>query len=709
MAPIDPKQRLLERLRSAQVRIGLLIIALVGAVIFGGYQANHYVTRESAYCVSCHSNATQAVSQHAHKRVPCQDCHAASFSKGAQLTLRGWFGANVRSVVHGETSAKSCRSCHLNPKSVRPIGATSGHIAHVINKPQLTCGNCHELKSHGTKVDESACARCHSTLTMHDSGMARVTCLSCHDYKAAPTADGSIPAIGCPKCHSGRTLGPNDPDRALQSKRTIAADVTHGNVNACRLCHDPHAADAKSRRSGMDCDRCHKGISAQAEKNAVVGHPGCGTCHQIHGPRPHTPGLCAQCHSKQLASTGTPTLSSRHENCSACHKPHAFKITRAVCASCHKQENATLAAWTDTRHSDCLTCHQGHSETKPAANCANCHKDKQAHGHPDCIKCHEPHQGKSAVKNCLGCHGAQAEAVAAQKPAPHRVCATCHDPHNAGATVARCGNCHQAERAATAKAPIEQHKKCTSCHQQHQFQRLASVCLNCHKADQRGTHAGACLKCHQAHGPPASPELTCRTCHQQVPEIQGKHAQCTTCHAAHKSAKGGPLCSACHTSQFSGASQWKPEPHRQCQSCHSRHAPLPPKACAECHAPIASNALFKGHRCQGCHNPHQAPVPWFNRCEQCHASEAAGIRGLPGAHANCKGCHEPHGNQLPTCQNCHQGRPGVHATPGHEKCRSCHETHAVKVQSRTKCLTCHADKKDHFPAAAQCAACHIFK
>jgi hypothetical protein len=623
--------------------------------------------------------------------------------------VAAWFGGSGKSIPHGKADLKRCRTCHLDQKSNKSIGGTSGHLVHVFNKSHLKCNECHEIKDHSTKIDESACTACHAKSTMHDHGMARVTCLSCHDFKALPTANGSIPATGCPKCHSGKPSGPSDSDRSLLSKRIINVESTHGNVNACRLCHDPHVADESARRRGMDCERCHKGVTTQQQQNEIAGHPSCSTCHQIHGPRPQTPALCAACHQNKLPAAGSPVLAGRHENCASCHKAHIFRVTRAACADCHKKQNDILAAWTDTRHADCLTCHQGHSESRPASNCANCHKNQRGHGHAECTTCHEPHQGKSAVKLCNSCHSDQAAAVNAQGPAPHHLCASCHEPHYAGSAASRCGNCHQKQRVLVASAPVDVHKKCSSCHQQHQFQKSTVACLTCHKAGLRGPHSGGCLKCHQAHGPPASSELNCRSCHQQVPEIQGKHADCTTCHAPHKSEKGGPACSACHASKLAGASQWVPVAHRGCQDCHSRHAPSPPKPCSECHAPVVAKPLFKGHRCLGCHNPHQAPLPWYQTCSKCHASQAAATRNLAGTHSNCKGCHEPHTDKLPTCQTCHQSKPGLHAAKGHEKCLSCHESHAVKVQGRDGCLTCHQNKNDHFPAAAQCASCHLFK
>jgi hypothetical protein len=709
MVAFETKRWLAKMMSRLATRIGLVLGIVVGVGLAVGYKAHRTITRDPQFCVSCHSGTSKSWAAHAHKNRACQECHKSEFASGVKLWTFAQLGKTPPPRSHGVPDLQRCRTCHADSKSSKSIAKSSGHLTHVLGKLQLKCDQCHQLKGHSTKVGDGVCQQCHSTLSMHDRGMAKVTCLSCHDYNAPPTAKGSIPATGCPKCHSGKAAGVSIADPSLLSKLVINSDATHGNVNACRLCHDPHAADAGDRRRGMDCERCHKGVTAEHQQSAIAGHPNCSTCHQIHGTRPQTPALCAPCHQAKVPGEGSPVLAARHENCSSCHKPHAFKVNRAACASCHKPQVAALASWTDTRHTDCLTCHKGHAETKAASNCVTCHKAQQAHGHPDCIKCHEPHLGKAAVRACNGCHADQAATVVSLKPAQHRVCASCHDPHNAGATQGRCGSCHQRQRALAVTAPTDAHKRCSSCHQQHQFQKSATVCVNCHKTDQRGPHSGACLKCHQPHGPPVSPELDCRSCHQQIPEIHGKHAACTSCHAPHRSSKGGPACSACHTSELAGANHWVPVAHRGCQSCHDKHAPMPPKACAECHSPITSKPLFKGHGCLGCHDPHQPPAPWFGRCGQCHAAEFAATRSLTGTHSNCKGCHEPHTDKLPSCQSCHQSRAGSHATKGHGKCLTCHESHSVKVQGRDKCLSCHQDKKDHFPAAAQCAACHLFK
>lgn len=696
-------------MRKRLTRVGLLVAALLIVVGVAGYRVEHYVSREPAYCVSCHSVAAESARQHAHKSLACQDCHSASLAKGMQLLARRQLGL-AATPAHGKPNQASCRACHTGAATARSIARTSGHVVHVLGKSakaQLTCDKCHQLKGHQTKANQTACAQCHSELVMHESGMVRVTCLDCHDYKAAPTSKGSIPAIGCPKCHDGRALGPDDPKRALQSKYVVAPDVTHGNINACRLCHDPHRLDQDRRRRGTDCQACHKNTVTQMRASGAKGHTNCATCHQTHGPRPQVPTLCAGCHENMLATAAPAALSSRHHDCSTCHKPHTFKIAATDCSRCHAAQATQIAAWTQSRHSDCLTCHQGHSPSKAASSCNGCHQQMRQHGHAECVTCHEPHQSKSATKACVSCHGGQSQALAAQKVTAHANCLACHDQHNAGRATERCSRCHAVQTAAALRSEIDTHKRCASCHRPHQFTPSTTVCLNCHAAAKLGAHDGACTKCHQQHGPPASAALVCRNCHQNVPEVSGKHADCRSCHAPHQSTKGGPTCSACHAGQWSGTSQWQPAPHRDCQSCHQRHAPVPVKKCAECHAPMTALKLSKGHSCQGCHSPHQKPLG-FGTCERCHAAEATAVRTQHGTHGACKSCHEPHGDRVPTCQSCHTTRPGSHATPGHEKCRSCHESHAAKAPIRARCLTCHTDKKNHYPAVAQCATCHLF-
>ena len=82
MVAIELKQRLLERLRKAPTRLGLLLVLVIGSALIGGYKAHHYITRESAFCVSCHSDTSKAVSQQVHKNLTCQGCHNSKFLTG---------------------------------------------------------------------------------------------------------------------------------------------------------------------------------------------------------------------------------------------------------------------------------------------------------------------------------------------------------------------------------------------------------------------------------------------------------------------------------------------------------------------------------------------------------------------------------------------------------------------------------------------------
>jgi len=717
------------RTRQRLARQGLLLVAVLCALSVAGYALSQHVTREPAFCASCHGAAAESALQHAHKTLRCQDCHSASTLVGLHVLATRWLGAD-RLPAHGRPSQRSCQECHSGPSVARRIQETGGHVVHVFGKRggrasrgaevgvagcdavagclSLTCGQCHQLAGHQVQANRTVCAQCHAPLVMHESGMVRVTCLDCHDFKAAPTRQGTVPANGCPKCHDGRTLASDDPGRGLQSSRVVASDVTHGNSLTCRLCHDPHRVDRDARRLGHDCETCHRSTVAQARQAGTKGHPDCSTCHQTHGPRPKTPSLCVPCHQNLQADTKSPTLASRHTDCSTCHRPHSFDVASPACAQCHSAQAAQLAAWTQSHHSDCLACHRGHTPARATDSCIGCHKQMQQHGHGECVQCHAPHESKLATRTCVSCHGTQKAIVTSQRVAEHRNCVMCHEQHSPLRAADRCSDCHPSVVGTAARSSAEAHKRCGSCHRPHQFAPSTGVCLDCHKSEMLGAHDSACNKCHRSHGPAASAPLTCRNCHDKVRAIAGRHAECGSCHTPHRSSQGGPACAACHAVQVAGTNQWQSAAHRDCQSCHERHAPIPSKRCAECHAPLAGRQLSKGHSCQGCHAPHQAPSVGFGGCEKCHIAEASAAKTQRGTHATCKSCHEPHTDRLPSCQGCHSSRPGSHATPGHAKCRSCHETHAAKALIRDECLTCHTDKKDHYPTVARCANCHLF-
>lgn len=690
-------------------RLALYVFLVVTAALAGSgaRKVTRHVTVVPAFCVSCHSSVPQALKGHPHSKLPCSDCHSAQVSTGLRLLAQSLVGMKGNAKGHGALDKTACKNCHLQQQKQSIAARSAGHRGHVLSGPKLDCSNCHELENHQTANRKSACNDCHKTVAVHDSGMTSVPCLSCHQFLSPNPRGTQILATGCPACHSGSRK-----DQPLAATRTkpVTPEQVHGNVNACRLCHNPHEADPNRRRQGPDCNNCHRGVVEQHAKAGISGHKECSLCHEIHGPRPKTPDLCVKCHENKLTAKTEPQLSGRHPNCGSCHQAHAFKVEAPRCASCHEAQKKTLASWKAKTHSNCLSCHQGHSAKKAAQVCVTCHAAAAGHGHPACTTCHDPHQNKSGAKACASCHQGELAAASHSRVAQHRVCASCHALHAAPLAPQRCKDCHAPVAAKVVTAGPKPHQNCASCHQPHSFQASATSCKTCHKETSLGAHKQVCTGCHEPHGAPGRPTLECRKCHTAVPEIGGKHAACTTCHSVHAATQGGPNCASCHSAAAAGAKSWKPPSHQGCQSCHSRHAPASPKNCGECHGDKVQKPLFKGHSCMGCHNPHAAPQTSHTAlCGRCHTGQASATAGMTGKHSDCVNCHQPHSNVRPACGTCHQQPRGAHAVPKHGRCSDCHGTHQVHVSGREICMKCHQDKSTHYPKAATCVACHLFK
>jgi Cytochrome c3 len=683
----------------------LATVVLLSTILAGilARRFHRWVTRDPRFCLSCHGAVAEQMQGHAHAGLPCANCHRSDLVSGVRIFVQR--GAST-AAPHGQVDQSRCRTCHFQVQKSSIVAKSGGHLLHVLSDKPLECSACHIPKDHQSTVDRGACHRCHDKIVVLEHGMGEVACLACHSF-LEPSPDGhSMAEKGCVNCHTRTGAAPG----ARLSTELITSENTHGNVNACRLCHHPHATSPAERRKGANCAACHQRIVEQNRAAPIAGHPGCETCHQVHGPRPKTPALCVRCHADKPGPAGSKNLSTRHQGCSGCHKPHSFDVPGSRCAGCHRPEQAKIASWPSDRHANCRSCHSGHAEKEPATACPDCHAPQKGHGHKACTTCHDPHLNKSGVSPCAKCHGQEVAAVALAAAPTHRVCASCHLPHAAPLAPAACARCHAREAALARTVPMAEHQACVSCHDGHPFDAARAGCVHCHDPASRAPHKQGCVSCHAPHGPPIRGPAPCQKCHTKVATPSGKHAACTSCHAPHQAAKPGPQCTACHTENAAGAATWAPPPHKDCASCHARHDPAKPKACAQCHAEVASTPLAKGHFCVGCHNPHRPLRTKNAACAGCHASNAAAVSGQTKTHAQCLACHKPHQAGRPSCLDCHKNRPaGGHTLPGHETCRNCHGTHNVQVPGRAKCLSCHKDKVNHFANAPQCISCHAFR
>jgi Cytochrome c3 len=704
--PIPPKATLWPSAVKHRLRV---IIGLIGLLIcvfsvIAYFRVHRYVTRSSAFCVSCHFRSQAELDSQYHEHLNCVQCHHVE--PGVALGI--WLApGSAKSNRHGQVDLNRCRDCHFETRKDSTAAKSIGHQNHVTIKAKLSCEKCHALKNHRTTVDPLTCSKCHDKVKVHEHGMSEVACLSCHQFIKQGNA-GDPGATGCPTCHSGKQK-PTDKGINLPKTKPIDSTVVHGNVNACRLCHEPHRPDPVNRRHAGECAACHRRVVEQHIEANIPTHKKCESCHSVHGPRPKTPDLCVQCHQPQSQRTRGIELAGKHQGCSGCHVAHTFKPKAERCIECHKPVRAVFTTWRSEAHANCLDCHRGHSSHNAAESCIRCHQAKSAHGHEKCTTCHAPHQDKQATKQCANCHAPVFVTISDSRITKHQPCNACHVSHAPGQAPMRCAACHNSQAVIVRKAEQKQHQACQSCHVQHTFTKGAQSCLRCHRASERGNHADNCTKCHAAHGPPASLKLDCRTCHSSVGGGRGHHIECQSCHSVHLSRNGGPTCSNCHQNAEAAAKAWQSKAHQDCRSCHERHSSNPPKACAECHSDKTRQPLAKGHTCAGCHSPHRPPSLGSGLCSSCHKKIGDMVSGGTITHQDCVKCHSPHSNNLPNCTTCHQTRVGAHNFKGHKRCDSCHSTHQVRFTGREKCLSCHTDKMNHFPNAATCIACHNFR
>lgn len=709
------------------LRLGGLAKAVIAGVVvlmslsaWGGLQTHRYFTRDTDSCVSCHNESSAHLRASSHLSLECASCHEVKFTE----TFGQYLTAKVKGpkayVEHARPELGRCAECHLGGAvGVQPIAATQGHKVHVLGKPHLECRECHGGTTHVESPDPEACGRCHKDVVVRDEAMAGVSCLSCHNFLARSTPERTGAATDCQRCHGGSKADDRSPRFAATVKASIIdADSIHGAVNACRLCHNPHAADPTERVTGRDCSRCHARISQELVAADDPGHPDCGMCHEVHGPRPNLADICTDCHSNRSVEAEPRALSSKHQACQQCHSAHRFAPERERCSECHQKEQQLVTTWGKdpakdakrTAHKDCFDCHQGHGQKPAAAACAGCHPAAAGHGHASCTTCHQPHRDKSATQACATCHQGEEKVVrAAGRPEAHRQCSSCHAQHAPASTAVRCRSCHEPESTLVRTASVAAHQRCSSCHDAHEFRRSLGACAACHQPASLGVHRQTCSQCHQVHGPPGGDQVDCQSCHAQIKTAAGKHSQCRSCHSPHQSKQGEPACTACHASQKNGTLAWKASEHQACASCHPTHQPLEVKTCAACHASEAQGVSQSKHRCGSCHDPHRAPLKWWSTCSGCHQDKTAVTSRLGPTHSQCRSCHEPHAVKKPACQTCHTERPGAHATKGHQQCTSCHQTHALGTPTRGQCLGCHRDMTDHFPNAQLCSACHPFK
>lgn len=285
-------------------------------------------------CVKCHNgigvhssddDLFNAASQNFHGKYfantaskvgKCSDCHGINFTGG--------------------TISPSCAKCHATIAIHSPNNdVSSGTYSHgayfkTAGKQMADCRECHGANYAGG-VSSPACAKCHTTITVHQDGIADQTsqnfhgkyfktagikmndCSQCHGN--ALTGGKSSPS--CLACHPAAGVhkdGISDPSSANFHGKSIKA--LGWNMKQCITCHGSNYAGGLSSPS---CKTCH---------TQTAGPEACNTCHgNLSDPsKIAPPGDLNGNTSTSVASVGA-------------HSKHLFDNNfgaAVACAECHK-------------------------------------------------------------------------------------------------------------------------------------------------------------------------------------------------------------------------------------------------------------------------------------------------------------------------------------------------------------------------------------
>ena len=318
----------------------------------------------------------------------------------------------------------------------------------------------------------------------------------------------------------------------------------------------PAAAPGAQPPANADCFTCHDDDSAaRADGSKVVVKPAVFDA-SIHG------GLtCVDC----------------HQDLQTAELPHAEKLAKVDCASCHSD---TMDKYKVSAHAK---AREGGS--KYAASCVDCHGTHDIHARSDPAS--KTHHLKIA-ETCAKCHG-NAEIIA-KGGIPHDVTTAFADSihgtvlNKSGLMVApTCSDCHGGHdilKPKDPKSPVA-------------MVNLPSTCGKCHEGLARqfksGVH-GSLL----AHGKTDGP--ACQTCHtahsiQRADKPGWQLAvigQCGTCHADRLASFRDTFHGQVTTLGFRSVAG--------CADCHGAHEVLP---ASDPRSPIAPANLVK--TCGKCH------------------------------------------------------------------------------------------------------------
>ena len=556
------------RARSRGFQIALVsafaIVSLSGTGT--GLVGYHYMMHNNDFCQSCHimDTAWNRFQVSAHKSLTCHECHRQPIWVSS-IELYWWVTERRMAVpAHDKVPTKVCAECHMQgggDSSRKNIMLTAGHVVH--------------LKSDSAALKHVQCTTCHGR-DFHKFTPNNATCAQsgCHtDKKVKLGAMSQAGFLHCVVCHSFRNRVKDTTDVKQASKSMSPTSIQ---------CYGCHEMTDRMKKFDLTSDP-HRG--------------GCGTCHNPH--RQETPKealkscATAQCHGS------TDTLTAFHrglgahalDECSACHKPHSWKVKGSECLACHKNiyadrpslRKATAPpplwdppvkhpqAWEPTTPPGGPSASDADDGVSAAVAIDERVAARATHDAVSRDSTRFPHARHKTVP-CADCHATSSTHGGVKVTRPDG----CRNCHHASSQKASCASCHQQGPSAartvdvkmtvTARRIPQVERALTFAHARH----AALACTQCHDDSPTRAPKATCLGCHADHH---QPKRECAACHTgaKTGHDRAAHDACASCHTAPWVAQlpsSRTLCLACHDTQRTH------EPGHECSICHlvSPHA-----------------------------------------------------------------------------------------------------------------------------------------
>jgi hypothetical protein len=274
-----------------KIIIGLFVGLVVVGMGVGSLHLYDYTENEPKFCLSCHlmKDAFHSWETSVHKGINCHTCHQATLYEKNMMFVKTIFErpseVSERPHDHIIVPSTMCVTCHLaGEKEIVKVSRSKGHSLHWF-KENIECTSCHAVELHKFDPEQKFCVNCHAHAKNMLPKMKDMACTDCHNFRTGRLVPGNKE---CVECH------------AEKSPLTQPAGASRA--------HQPFE---------------------------------CNDCHQVHNPKKEAKTSCTECHQGAMQRGKHPVhLKALGNECTTCHTPHQWRITKkgsaSLCSQCHK-------------------------------------------------------------------------------------------------------------------------------------------------------------------------------------------------------------------------------------------------------------------------------------------------------------------------------------------------------------------------------------